>query len=82
METYHAKNLPNESEGYREKRNELFEEEINLRAQAERVAALRRELPFGGRIQEDYEFDMLDEKGESTKIRLSELFGDKRSVII
>ena len=82
METYHDKKLPNESEQYRVQRNELLQEEINLRAQAERVAAKRRELPLGGKLKEDYEFEMLDKNNDIVKIRLSELFGDKKSLII
>jgi predicted dithiol-disulfide oxidoreductase (DUF899 family) len=82
METYHDKNLPNESEQYRLLRNELLKEEIDLRAQAERVAAMRRELPPGGIIKEDYEFEMIAENGDNLKVRLSELFGSKKSLII
>lgn len=82
METYHDKILPNESEQYRVQRNELLKEEINLRAQVERVAGMRRELPLGGVIKEDYEFEMLNENGDNMKVRLSELFGPKKSLII
>ena len=82
METYHDKKLPNESEQYRVQRNELLQEEIELRAQAERVAARRRELPLGGKLKEDYEFDMFDANGGNKKTRLSELFGNKKSLII
>ena len=82
METYHDKKLPNESEQYRVQRNELLQEEIELRAQAERVAARRRELPLGGKLKEDYEFEMLDANGGNRKTRLSELFGNKKSLII
>ena len=41
MEWFHDKKLPNESEQYRVQRNNLLQEEINLRAQVERVAAKR-----------------------------------------
>ncbi len=82
MESYHDKKLPNESEQYRLLRNELLQEEINLRAQAERVAAKRRELPLGGKLKEDYEFEMVDKNGGNYKKRLSELFGNKKSLII
>ena len=82
MQSYHDKKLPNESEQYRLLRNELLQEEIELRAQVERVAAKRRDLPLGGIIKEDYEFEMLDKNGDNIKIRLSELFGSKTTLII
>jgi predicted dithiol-disulfide oxidoreductase (DUF899 family) len=82
MESYHDKKLPNESEQYRLLRNELLQEEINLRAQTERVAAKRRELPLGGKLKEDYDFEMVDKNGGNYKKRLSELFGNKKSLII
>src|SRR3984893_11536266 len=46
--------FPNESPEYREARNHLLSEEIELRRHVERVAALRRALPPGGEIPEDY----------------------------
>jgi Bacterial protein of unknown function (DUF899) len=47
---------PNESVEYRTARQELLVEEIELRRQIERVAALRRGLPPGGELPEDYRF--------------------------
>ena len=41
--------FPNESPEYRRPRNALLAEEIELRRHIERVAALRRALPPGGR---------------------------------
>ena len=49
--------FPNETDAYRQARNSLLEEEIALRAQVERVASLRRELPPGGKLKEDYLFE-------------------------
>ena len=55
-----AVTYPNESSSYREARNALLEAEINLRNQIEEVAAMRRSLPEGGLIKEDYLFTALD----------------------
>ena len=49
-------NLPNESDTYLSKREELRLAEIELMRQRERVAELRRGLPQGAAIQ-DYAFE-------------------------
>ncbi len=78
----HDKRLPNENPEYRAARNELLKEEKSLREQVERVAAMRRQLPAGGEIKEDYEFEEIDlADGSTTAIRFSELFGDKSDLI-
>jgi predicted dithiol-disulfide oxidoreductase (DUF899 family) len=69
--------FPNESPEYRQARNTLLAEEIELRRHIERVAALRRALPHGGIIPEDYAFE-----GRDGSVRLSQLFGDKDTLII
>ena len=74
MNKYHDKTFPNESSEYREARNRLLEAEINLRRQTEEVADLRRNLPLGGVLKEDYVFDELDLEGKIKKTKLSELF--------
>ena len=79
----HDKRLPNESQEYRSARDELLAEEDALREKIERVAALRRQLPAGGEIKEDYEFEQIDLADGSTRpIRLSELFGDKSDLLV
>jgi predicted dithiol-disulfide oxidoreductase (DUF899 family) len=69
--------LANESENYRKIREELFEAEVALRDQRERVAALRRKLPLDTDVK-DYVFQEgpadLDQDGPITEVRLSELF--------
>ena len=65
----HHVHFPGESAEYRAARNALFAEEIELRRQVERVAAQRRELPAGGTIPEDYQFE-----GDGGPVKLSELF--------
>jgi predicted dithiol-disulfide oxidoreductase (DUF899 family) len=69
--------FPNESPEYRKARNALLAEEIELRRHIERVAAMRRAMPLGGEIPEDYTFE--SEKGP---VRLSDLFGDKQNLVI
>lgn len=69
--------FPNESPEYRRARNALLAEEIELRRHIERVAALRRTLPPGGEVPEDYAFE-----GPNGAVRLSQLFGDKESLVI
>jgi predicted dithiol-disulfide oxidoreductase (DUF899 family) len=68
---------PNESREYRQARNTLLAEEIELRRHIERVAALRRALPSGGRVPEDYTFE-----GPDGTVRLSQLFGDKNTLVL
>lgn len=67
-------NLPNASEEARERRQRLFEAEVALRDQRERVAALRRELPRDTAV-DDHVFEELRD-GRVTSVRLSELFDD------
>ena len=62
--------FPNESAEYRQARERLLAEEIELRRQIQRVAALRRELPPGGEAA-DYRF--LDKDGN--ELSFAELFG-------
>src|SRR5947199_9981286 len=80
-------NLPDESEEYLSKREELRLAEIELRNQRERVAELRRKLPEGPAV-EDYAFEEVAaslDSGDSPirTVHLSELFtGSNRSVVL
>jgi len=65
-----SKPFPNEPPEYRKARTKLLAEEIELRRQIRRVAALRRELPPGGEA-EDYRFRDENDK----ELRLADLFG-------
>jgi len=69
--------FPNESAEYRRARNALLVKEIELRRQLEEVAALRRALPPGGVVAKDYRF-----VGEAGPVTLTDLFGDKDTLII
>ena len=85
--TFRQTNLPNESQEYLVKREELRLAELELRRQRERVAELRRSLPAGATIQ-DYEFiegpASLDDGDQPLRtVRLSELFtAANRSLVI
>jgi predicted dithiol-disulfide oxidoreductase (DUF899 family) len=53
----HEMRFPGESARYRTARDRLLEAERDLRRQVEKVAAMRRKLPLGGPIPEDYVFE-------------------------
>ena len=78
MGRYHDQTFPNENSDYRAARDALLTEELELRRQAEKVSAMRRALPLGGALKEDYVFQ--DLSGEA--IRLSELFSPKSSDLL
>jgi predicted dithiol-disulfide oxidoreductase (DUF899 family) len=64
-----ALKFPNETKQYRTARKKLLDAEIALRRQIEKVAALRRKLPSGGELPQDYVFTSQD-----GPVKLSELF--------
>ena len=69
--------FPNESTEYREARNQLLAEEIELRRHLERVAELRRALPPGGEVRTRYRFD-----GEQGPLDFADLFGTKDTLVV
>jgi len=69
--------FPNESDKYRQARNALLAEEIELRRHLERVAEMRRQLPPGGAVTKDYRFE-----GEHGPVRFADLFGDKQTLVV
>jgi predicted dithiol-disulfide oxidoreductase (DUF899 family) len=76
-------NQPNETSEYRKARNALLVEEIELRRQIARVAALRRALPPGGEVRGDYQFI-----GEASSVKgvnpvgIADLFGDQDTLFV
>jgi predicted dithiol-disulfide oxidoreductase (DUF899 family) len=74
----HANRFPAETSEYRAARNKLLTAERDLRRRVEKVAALRRDLPMGGKVPEDYVFE--EDSGHSVK--LSELFQDGLNTLI
>ena len=61
--------FPNEPKDYRSARDELLRAERALLDQQEKVATMRRALPIGGKIKEDYVF-----QSPSGAVKMSELF--------
>jgi len=84
--TFRQTNLPNESDEYLSKREELRLAEIELMRQRERVAELRRGLPQGTAVQ-DYAFEEgpanLDAGDTPIRsVRLSELFSAPNRTLV
>ncbi len=69
--------FPNESDEYRQARNALLAEEIELRRHIERVAEQRRELPPGGEVTKNYRFE-----GEDGQVGFADLFSDKKTLVV
>ena len=69
--------FPGESAEYRQARDALLAEEIELRRHIERVAEQRRALPQGGVVPKDYAF-----VGEAGPTSFAELFGDKQTLAV
>lgn len=82
MPELHNKMFPGESSKYREARNKLLEAEIALRRQIEVVADMRRKMPLGGKIKEDYAFEELDTNGKIKQTKFSELFQKGKDTLL
>jgi len=82
----HEERFPGEGRAYRAARNALLKAEMELRMKMESVAALRRKLPLGGLVPEDYEFEegAADIEDEETvrRVKMSELFERDASLIV
>ena len=73
---------PNETQTYRDARNSLLEEEQDLVKRVKALAAARRALPPGGELKEDYVFQWAVDGRVGQPVRFSELFGDKRTLLL
>jgi len=86
MGKYHQKKFPGESEAYRKARDILLEEEIKLRKLLEEVSSLRRSLPLGGKLKEDYTFEEgaaeLSDQTKTRETRFPELFEQGKNSLI
>ena len=86
MPTTHTIRFPGEADTYRRAREELLDAELDLRRQVERVAALRRRLPLGGKVPQDYLFEEggadIDDLEAVRTVRLSELFEPGKDTLI
>jgi predicted dithiol-disulfide oxidoreductase (DUF899 family) len=78
LKSIHGKRFPGESAEYRAARDRLLREEVELRRSIEAVAGLRRRLPPGGPVPQDYLFEEgsadLAENQTVRQVRMSELF--------
>lgn len=74
--------FPGESVTYRAARERLLAQEVELRRATEAVAAARRELPAGGIVPEDYEFEGAGPDDAPTSVRLSELIAPGKDTLV
>jgi predicted dithiol-disulfide oxidoreductase (DUF899 family) len=78
MDGHSTVRFPGESASYRVARDELLAAERDLRKQVEQVAQLRRKLPLGGELPEDYAFEEgaanLADTTAVVSVKLSDLF--------
>ena len=74
--------FPNESRAYRQARNALLDAEIALRRQTEAVAEMRRALPPGGEVPQDYVFERIGANLRPETVKLSELFGEHETLLL
>jgi predicted dithiol-disulfide oxidoreductase (DUF899 family) len=77
----HSYRFPNETPQYRAARDELLEAERRLRGEIERVAAMRRRLPMGGLVPQDYVFEEAAQP-VPRNVRLSELFAPGKDTLV
>ena len=77
-----ALRYPNETREYRKARDALLKEEQALVDKVKALAAKRRELPLGGELKEDYVFQWANDGKVGKRVKLSELFGDKDTLMI
>ena len=86
LKPLHAERFPGESKAYRSARDGLLRAEIELRNHIEQVAAMRRKLPLGGVVPQDYEFE--EGAGDSAvtgsvrRVKLSELFQPGKDTLV
>jgi predicted dithiol-disulfide oxidoreductase (DUF899 family) len=82
----HSFRFPGETDPYRRARNALLQAEIDLRRRVEEVAVLRRQLPLGGEIPEDYVFEEgpadLNAPLTIAPVRLSQLFQPRKDTLV
>src|ERR1039458_7336951 len=78
MDGHSTVRFPGESASYRAARDELLAAERDLRKQVEQVAQLRRKLPLGRELPEDYAFEEgaadLADTTAVVSVKLSDLF--------
>ena len=82
----HAERFPGESKAYRSARDTLLRAEMELRSHVEQVAAMRRKLPLGGAVPQDYAFEEAAadpaDTGSVRRVKLSELFRPGKDTLV
>ena len=78
----HGLRYPNESLEYRKAREALLKDEQELVAKVKSVAERRRALPLGGQLKEDYSFQWAGGGKVGQRVKFSELFGDKTTLLL
>jgi predicted dithiol-disulfide oxidoreductase (DUF899 family) len=78
----HGNRFPNETPEYRRARDELLDAERDLRRRIEAVAELRRRLPLGGEVKEDYAFETASPDVAPSAVPLSGLFASGQSTLL
>ena len=73
---------PNESREYRDARDSLLKDEQELVDKVKSVAAKRRNLPLGGQLKEDYVFQWANDGKVGQRVKFSELFADKNTLLL
>jgi predicted dithiol-disulfide oxidoreductase (DUF899 family) len=73
---------PNESREYRDARESLLIDEQELIGKVKSVAEKRRKLPLGGQLKEDYVFQWANDGKVGKRVKFSELFADKNTLLI
>jgi len=73
---------PNETQEYRDARDALLRDEQELVEKAKAVAAKRRALPPGGLLKEDYVIQWATDGKVGQRVKFSELFGDKNTLLL
>jgi len=73
---------PNESREYRKAREALLKDEQELVDRVKALAAKRRGLPPGGELKSDYTFQWANDGKVGQRVKFSELFGDKDTLML
>jgi predicted dithiol-disulfide oxidoreductase (DUF899 family) len=78
----HECDVPERNSGLRSARSTLLQREVALRREMEAVAAELRALPPGGEVPEDYVCDCFGVDEAPAKVRLSELFRGRDTLLL
>jgi predicted dithiol-disulfide oxidoreductase (DUF899 family) len=73
---------PNETPAYRAARDKLLKGEQEVVDKVKALAAKRRTLPRGGKLKEDYVFQWANDGKVGNRVKFSELFGDKDTLLL